>query len=102
LGVPLELTLPPTQGTGLLGGLMKAIGADRVIEKGNRAARDFYMARVKDDDRTRYVTRLDVVLNSDPFDAASVATLGQIQIWLEQFLPESAQRLGHLQAECYG
>src|SRR5207237_6548484 len=28
--------------------------------------------------------------------------LEQIQIWLDQFLPESAQRMGHLQADCYG
>jgi RND superfamily putative drug exporter len=48
------------------------------------------------------VTRLDVVLHSDPFSPQSVATLQQIQIVLRERLPSSARGLGGVEAECYG
>jgi RND superfamily putative drug exporter len=50
----------------------------------------------------RFVTRLDVVLHSDPFDQASKETLNLIQIWLEHELPKSVSHLGGVQAECFG
>jgi len=50
----------------------------------------------------RFVTRLDVVLGSDPFDQASKETLKLIQIWLEHELPKSVGHLGGVQAECFG
>jgi len=50
----------------------------------------------------RFVTRLDVVLGTDPFDQASKETLNLIQIWLEHELPKSVGHLGGVQAECFG
>jgi RND superfamily putative drug exporter len=50
----------------------------------------------------RFVTRLDVVCRSDPFDPESKTTLGLIQAWLERELPPSVGHLGGVQAECYG
>ncbi|HEV2946837.1 MAG TPA: MMPL family transporter [Gemmataceae bacterium] len=50
----------------------------------------------------RFVTRLDVVFGSDPFDQASKETLNLIQIWLEHELPKSVGHLGGVQAECFG
>jgi RND superfamily putative drug exporter len=50
----------------------------------------------------RFVTRLDVVCRSDPFDPESKTTLGLIQVWLERELPPSVGHLGGVQAECYG
>ena len=50
----------------------------------------------------RFVTRLDVVLHSDPFDQASKETLNLIQIWLDHELPKSVGHLGGVQAEVFG
>jgi RND superfamily putative drug exporter len=50
----------------------------------------------------RFVTRLDVVLRSDPFDQASKETLNLIQIWLDHELPKSVSHLGGVEAECFG
>jgi RND superfamily putative drug exporter len=50
----------------------------------------------------RFVTRLDVVCHSDPFDPESKNTLGLIQAWLERELPPSVGHLGGVQSECYG
>lgn len=105
LGTPMELpAASPVEGKGLFAGLMKVVRDDlnAVLDQANRAARSFYVARIEEGSHTRYVTRLDVVMDSDPFDAASVGTFEQIQTWLSQFLPESAQRMGNLQTECYG
>jgi RND superfamily putative drug exporter len=50
----------------------------------------------------RYVTRLDVVMHTDPFDPASVPTLELLQTWLSDELPRSTADLGPVRAECYG
>ncbi len=59
-------------------------------EQVNRAASDFYVARLPRDNAggsPRFVTRLDVVPYSDPFDAQSAQTLELIQLWLREVLP---------------
>src|SRR5713101_554429 len=50
----------------------------------------------------RFVTRLDVVCRSDPFDPDSKHTLGLIQTWLERELPPTVGHLGGVQAETFG
>jgi len=79
----------------------------------NRAAGDFYVARLprtkavahasgsSSTGGTRYVTRLDVVPRSDPFDAESIETLELIQLWLREQLPKypGAEQV---RAECHG
>jgi RND superfamily putative drug exporter len=52
--------------------------------------------------RPQYVTRLDVVFHSDPFDATSFQTLDLIQTLLNEDLPYSAGKLGDVGTECYG
>lgn len=49
----------------------------------------------------RYVTRLDIILNSDPFEQESMATLDLIQTWLNKVLPEYSL-VGKIQSECFG
>ncbi len=49
----------------------------------------------------RYVTRLDVILNSDPFEQESMATLDLIQTWLNKVLPKYSL-VGKIQSECFG
>jgi RND superfamily putative drug exporter len=70
----------------------------------NRAAGDFYLARLpgtKTDGPPRFVTRLDVVPRSDPFDAESIKTLELIQLWLREELPKHPGA-EQVRAECHG
>src|SRR5262245_40060921 len=50
----------------------------------------------------RSVTRLDIVLASDPFEPESAATLRLIQTWLNVELPRYNLIGATMQAECYG
>ena len=71
---------------------------DDVIDE----ARDVYMAKIEADGKPMYVTRVDVILKTDPFDPESVKTLKTLQTWLK-IDRENTNILGeHLQSECYG
>jgi len=108
LGSPLRIEPPApepvVEATGFFGSLMKKVNREiqGAISGAARSARDFYVAEVGEGKERRYVTRLDVVMKSDPFDSASQTTLEQIQLWLEKDLPEYAPKVGPVQAECYG
>jgi RND superfamily putative drug exporter len=109
---PLGKALAPPIGSGrppgLFGGVLQAlhVNADAVLDPVGQIARRFYVARVPEGAAgaagPAYVTRLDVVFRSDPFGSASQDTLDEIQIWLRDYLPRSAEKLGGVQAECYG
>jgi RND superfamily putative drug exporter len=86
-----ELVAPPTSTAEAL--FRKAL---------NVAASAHYTADCPEGDRPRYVTRLDVVLRSDPFADASNATLATIETWLKDFLPQRVADLGPVQTDCYG
>lgn len=100
LRAPIESSSPMMSGKGLLGGFFKSVNT--ALEQGAKAAREFYIAKLQGDSKPRYVTRLDVVMRSDPFDAESTKTLDEIQIWLNEHLPTGVARLDGMQAECYG
>jgi RND superfamily putative drug exporter len=107
LGTPLpELPRRPQAETkGMLGSFLKSLKktVDEAREQGERDARDFYLATLPAAaDGRRHVTRLDVVLRSDPFAAQSAETLALIQTWLRDELPRQAAGLGGVGAECYG
>jgi RND superfamily putative drug exporter len=106
LGSPIKPTPPEIQGTSLLSGFLKTVrkNIDGAMEQAQLAARQFYVARLPEGSSRgpRFVTRLDVVFDSDPFGTASKETLELIQIWLRDFLPRSVGALGGVQAECYG
>jgi RND superfamily putative drug exporter len=75
-----------------------------LTEQVNRAAGEFYVARLpgtKANGPPRYVTRLDVVPRSDPFDAESIRTLELIQLWLREQLPKYPGT-EQIRAECHG
>jgi RND superfamily putative drug exporter len=72
---------------------------DRTVQQSVRA---FYVATVADADGPRFVTRLDVIFHSDPFEPASLTTLAQIQTWLDEELPRCGSNLGAVQSACYG
>ncbi len=68
----------------------------------SRTAREHYVAEVKAEDAPLFVTRLDVVFNTDPFDPRSLLPLEVLRVWLKERLPEEADKLGHFTAEAYG
>lgn len=78
---------PEPEPAGVMG-MLRAMGAG--VESGvvRVAAEGHYLAQVaRDAGGPAHVTRLDVVLKSDPFEDASVATLGQIEAWMAHLLP---------------
>ncbi len=77
-------------------------GIDGLLRQANQAARAFYLAAIPEEGGQEYVTRLDVVFQSDPFARASTQTLECIQTWLREELPSSIPEWGPVHAECYG
>ena len=108
---PLGTPLPPipevrtSHSRGLLGSLLRTVkkSVDETREETDRKTRDFYLAELPEaaDGRT-HVTRIDVVLHSDPFAPESKATLAVIQTWLRDELPRRGAALGGVGTECYG
>jgi len=101
LGEPLRVPAADS-GKGIFGGLLRSLNLGSAVAQAERSSRAFYLATLPGEDGPRHVTRLDVVLRSDPFDAASLATLELIQLWLKQEMPRSARELGEVRSECYG
>jgi RND superfamily putative drug exporter len=105
LGSPLALP-PPVQfsSKGIFGGVFKAVrrGVDDVLEQANRSAREYYLAPIAGPSGPEFVTRLDVVFRSDPFDPASLHSAELIQTWLLDQLPRTARHWGEVRGECYG
>ena len=67
-------------------------------------ARAHYMAKIDEpgEEKPIYVTRLDVILKTDPFDPASAKTLGLLQTWLKMESPQSNLLGEEIKSECYG
>jgi len=65
-------------------------------------AEGHYLAETETAHSNLYVTRLDVVFKTDPFDAESIETLNLIETWMHELLPSRAVRVGLIQAEVYG
>jgi len=106
LGSPMTMPTPPAVPT-LKGTLFKAVWRNVVhglTEQINRTAAEFYLARLpgaNSAEAPRFVTRLDVVPRTDPFDPQSIETLELIQLWLREELPlyPGAEQV---RAECHG
>jgi RND superfamily putative drug exporter len=90
LGKPMDL---PPKGAKLL----QALGP---MDPTN-LARKHYLAKTKDSQQP-FVTRIDVVLKSDPFKPESLRTLQVIDHWASEILPTQAKSLGPVQAELSG
>jgi len=103
---PMSPPPPPETANNLRGNLFKAVWTNvvqGVADQVNRVTRDFYIAHIPGSDGTPHnVTRLDVVLRTDPFDPASVPTLDMIQLWLREHLPRHTGVTGEVWSECYG
>ncbi len=104
---PLGRPLPELPKTGpaseLLSGLLHWSGPGAGFINPLKAAREHYLATRPDDELgPKFVTRLDVVLKSDPFAPESAETLATVETWLHDFLPSRAGAAGPVQAEVYG
>ncbi len=76
---------------------------DGVIDEG----RDHYVAKIERTGasgkaETVYVTRVDVILKTDPFDPASAETLKSIQTWINVGVTEGNLLGEVVPSECYG
>jgi RND superfamily putative drug exporter len=110
LGMPMIDLPPPPEQEGLARTLLLFLHPylDQFRQEMLGGARDHYAARIQIEapgdstPRPRHVTRIDVVLHTDPFEPASVEALRTIQTWLRDDLPQFSLLGGELQAECYG
>jgi RND superfamily putative drug exporter len=105
LGKPLAEPARPAKRKSLLGKWWQAVqpGVQKTVQATARgAARNHYVATIGKSSARRSVTRLDVVLKSDPFDPASTGTLGVLQTFLREELPRSPLPPGGVEAEVYG
>src|SRR5205807_1730829 len=95
LGSPLP-ELPSLQTEGTFGKLLRTVQPRLrdALTKAQNAAREHYTVALPDSEgegqEKRYVTRLDVVLKSDPFEPASAATLKLLQTWLREEMPHTS------------
>ena len=70
-------------------------------------ARDHYVAKIEVPDslgakKQVYVTKIDVILKTDPFEPASAETLKMLQTWLRVDLPHYNLLGENIRSECYG
>jgi RND superfamily putative drug exporter len=100
---------------GILGKLFQAVkpGVNLALEAAHQASLKHYVAKLPQEvggvmrpapsvGGNLWVTRLDLVLRSDPFDGASMSTLGVVQAFMKHELPRCPQPPGGMDAECYG
>jgi RND superfamily putative drug exporter len=70
-------------------------------------AREHYVSKIQTTDsagnpQTMFVTKIDVILKTDPFDPASAETLKMLQTWLRVDLPHFNLLGEQIGSECYG
>jgi RND superfamily putative drug exporter len=88
-----------------LRGLFQSVRHEMVssaLDQAERAARDFYLAELPASTQDRFITRLDVVFQTDPFSPDSRETLELIETWLDKMLPDWKSSLGSVRGDCYG
>jgi RND superfamily putative drug exporter len=90
----------------LRGSVIDAMGSwlmRNVSGKMHKAARSFYVAKTPSEGgKARYVTRLDVVMRTDPFDPESVRTLSLLETYLDEHRSTLDELGGGVRAEVYG
>jgi RND superfamily putative drug exporter len=76
--------------------------ADGFNEQVDRATKGTYLSAVQQNTGTRNVTRIDVVLKTEPFDPRSGDTLMVLQHWIRDGMPELTEKFGKVKGETYG
>jgi RND superfamily putative drug exporter len=72
-----------------------------IFREGQEAARAHYVSSLPGNDHANHVTRIDLILKGDPFDAASVATMRLVQTWVRDELPRVTV-LSDVRSEIFG
>ncbi len=75
---------------------------DNLLKTARQAARNHYTGTMASPEGTEFVTRIDVILKSDPFDAKSQDTMKEVQTWLTEELPRSTILATPPRSETYG
>jgi RND superfamily putative drug exporter len=105
LGAPLPDLSPLASCGGFFQRLLIALQPtlDAFLEDLHKKACQHYLAAIPGDKgETEYVTRLDIILKSDPFGADSANTLKTVQVWLNGEMPRTTFLEQPARAECYG
>jgi RND superfamily putative drug exporter len=106
LGAPLDDKPPEAPASGAAGFLKSLVNnvKDKLKDQVRNGAREVYLARPAGaaGQAPRYVTRLDVITRSDPFDPRSNDALEMIDLWIRMDLQRAAAGLGPVRAEAYG
>jgi RND superfamily putative drug exporter len=108
LGKPLPGADPRPGAPGLVDHLLQVMPSDFLSSfaaEARTVARKRYVAEVPPDGPggpPLYVTRLDIILHSDPFNPASVETLRLVRTWLAQELPRTTFLSKVVAAEVFG
>jgi RND superfamily putative drug exporter len=106
LGSPVTLWEEPDN-PNLQGPIFKSVWRTMmsgVADQIQKAAREFYVAHLPQQpgEPERQVTRLDIILKSDPFAPESKRTLEVIELWLDENLPSSAASFAPVVTATYG
>jgi RND superfamily putative drug exporter len=105
---PLGVQVPAMRGHAEGGWLVRLLTllqphVEHLREEVHQRAKERFLAKVEQEDGTvQHVARLDVVLQSDPFDAASTETLTLIETWLREEMPRYTLLGPDVRSECYG
>jgi RND superfamily putative drug exporter len=105
LGSPFPNLTPLPDGEGFLHRMLVALQPtiNAFLDDLHAKSRQHYVAEIQDDQGNRkYVTRMNIVLKSDPFAPESTATLRTIETWLKQTMPGLMLLSEPARAECFG
>lgn len=109
IGFPWMEVHPDPDGKGLFNQLMLTVQPflQNWHDEGIIEARSHYVAKIEATDssgkpETVYVTKIDVILKTDPFEPASAETLLALQTWLRVGLPNHNLLGEDIKSECYG
>ncbi len=104
LGSPFPDLTPLPNGQGFLHRLLVALQPtiEAFMEEMHKKSRQHYMSEISEGGQRKFVTRMNVVLKSDPFNRNSAETLKTIQTWLDKERPRTTLLTEPVQAECFG
>jgi len=104
LGNPFPDLTPLPNGHGILHRILVALQPtiEAFMEEMHKKSRQHYMTEITEDGQRKYVTRMNIILKTDPFNRSSAETLKTIQTWLDKERPRTTLLTEPVEAECFG
>ena len=104
LGNPFPDLTPLPNGHGILHRILVALQPtiEVFLDEMHKKSRQHYMTEITEDGQRKYVTRMNIILKTDPFNRSSAETLKTIQTWLNKERPWTTLLTEPVQAECFG